>query len=57
MWVFRGGPVPKVPELLHLLPADNFPPTADVVWSPVLVLQVIGMFPHIQYKNGKEVVG
>ena len=56
LWIFLGGPMPKLPESLHLFPTYNFPPAGDVVGSTVLVLQVIGMLPHVQNEDGKETV-
>ena len=39
---------PKLAEGCHLLPADHLPPCLDVSCPPVLVFQIVSMFPHVQ---------
>mmetsp|Transcript_3838 Transcript_3838/g.5723 ORF Transcript_3838/g.5723 Transcript_3838/m.5723 type:complete len:244 (-) Transcript_3838:67-798(-) len=35
----------------NLVPVHNVKPSRYIFWSAVLVLQVVGVFPHIQSKN------
>ena len=41
----HGTPHP----VLHIGPVDHIPPRADVVGAPVLIVNVVGMFPHVQH--------
>jgi hypothetical protein len=41
----------------HLLPVDRVPPGVDVVGAPVLVLQVVGVLPHVDAEERRLPVG
>ena len=47
-----GNHIVKV--LIHLVPVHNIPPVGNILRSPVLVLQIISMFPNIQSQNRKH---
>src|SRR5215213_11448476 len=51
LWVLGalGGPVPP----LGLVPIDHFPPGPYVLGTPVLVLQVVGVLPHVEPYDGR----
>jgi hypothetical protein len=38
---------------IHLVPVHDIPPIGNVLGPPVLVLEIVCMFPYIQAKNGK----
>lgn len=44
----HGTPQP----VLHIGPVDHIPPRANVVWAPVLIVDVVCVFPHVQHKYG-----
>src|SRR5204863_1028091 len=37
--------------LVDLVPVDDVPPGSDVVGTTVLVLQVVGVLPHVEAEN------
>ncbi len=41
--------LPKVSNFLHVAPAGHIPPVGDVITTQVLMLQVVGMLPHVQH--------
>ena len=38
----------------NFVPVDDIPERTDVVGASILVIQVIGMFPDIETKNGRQ---
>src|SRR6202012_386700 len=44
----RGRPQSLPEALLDFLPVHNAPPRADVIGSPVLILQIVGVLPHVE---------
>ena len=41
----------RLVSLLYRLPVDDVPERGDVVRAPVLILQVVGVFPHVQAQD------
>src|SRR4051794_24618397 len=39
---------PLLEALAHCIPVDGIPPGGDVIRSPVLILQIVGMLPHVE---------
>jgi hypothetical protein len=39
-------------SFIYLLPVDNIPESLHIFWPPVLVFQVICMFPHVEKEQG-----
>ena len=35
-------------SLAHCIPVDHIPKSGNVIWASILVVEVVGMFPHIQ---------
>mmetsp|Transcript_31191 Transcript_31191/g.68356 ORF Transcript_31191/g.68356 Transcript_31191/m.68356 type:complete len:224 (-) Transcript_31191:387-1058(-) len=42
---------------IHLVPVHHIPPSRNVLWSTVLVLQVVGMLPDIKSEDGDALHG
>mmetsp|Transcript_27870 Transcript_27870/g.47333 ORF Transcript_27870/g.47333 Transcript_27870/m.47333 type:complete len:270 (-) Transcript_27870:98-907(-) len=40
--------------LRNLVPVDNIPPVGYILWTTVLVLEVVSMLPDIKAKNGEH---
>merc|ERR1719253_2262815 len=38
----------------HLVPVHDIPPVGNILWSAVLVLKVVRMFPNIKTQDGKH---
>ena len=41
----------RIVQLAHCIPIDYVPPCVDVVGAQVLVVEIIGVFPHIQTED------
>ena len=42
---------------VDLVPVDDIPPGIEILGTAVLVLQIVGMLPHVVAENGKEAIG
>lgn len=38
----------------HILPVDHVPDGLDIVWPHIFVLEIVGVFPHIDAKERDE---
>src|SRR4051812_29249569 len=47
-WLRRPTGSPLLEALAHCIPVDGIPPGGDVIGSPVLVLQIVGMLPYVE---------
>ena len=41
-------------SLSYIRPVDDIPDSLDIVWTDVLVLQVVGVFPNINTQQGNK---
>uniref|UniRef100_A0A1I8HEJ3 BHLH domain-containing protein n=1 Tax=Macrostomum lignano TaxID=282301 RepID=A0A1I8HEJ3_9PLAT len=46
-----------VQAILHVVPVDHLPDALDVVWANVLVLQVVGVLPHVYAQQRLQACG
>lgn len=40
--------------LTDLVPVDDIPPVGNILWTTILIFEIVGMFPHIQSENRKR---
>src|ERR1700681_2713064 len=44
-------PAASAKPLVDLAPVDDVPPCVDVVGTPILILEVVGVFPHVDAEH------